>query len=116
MEAGPEAFLLRPVTLGDEFGGLRVLTDGIRSGEKIVVDGAFHLNNERVRLAVQGVGSMLHSFVHAVLRQRLVIVVVAAIGIGFGMDAARKLSVDAFPGCHQRPGAGRHRSPRQVPG
>ena len=40
---------------------------------------------------------MLHSLVHAVLRQRLVIVVVAAIGIGFGVDAARKLSVDAFP-------------------
>src|SRR4029077_3199164 len=40
---------------------------------------------------------MLHSLVHAVLRQRLVIVVVAAIGIGFGIDAARKLSVDAFP-------------------
>jgi cobalt-zinc-cadmium resistance protein CzcA len=40
---------------------------------------------------------VLHSLVHAVLRQRLVILVVAAIGVGFGVDAARKLSVDAFP-------------------
>jgi cobalt-zinc-cadmium resistance protein CzcA len=40
---------------------------------------------------------MLHSLVHTVLRQRLVVVVVAAIGLGFGVDAARKLSVDAFP-------------------
>ena len=40
---------------------------------------------------------MLHSLVHAVLRQRLVIVVVAVISLGFGFNAARKLSVDAFP-------------------
>src|SRR5215470_3722696 len=40
---------------------------------------------------------MLHSLVHGVLRQRLVIVVLSAIGIAFGLNAARKLSVDAFP-------------------
>ncbi len=40
---------------------------------------------------------MLRALIHAVLRQRLVIVVIAAIGVGFGLDAARKLSVDAFP-------------------
>ncbi|MEQ1886902.1 MAG: efflux RND transporter periplasmic adaptor subunit [Bryobacteraceae bacterium] len=50
----PDKFVLRPVVLGEEHGGNRVLTDGIQPGEKIVVDGAFHLNNERKRLAVQG--------------------------------------------------------------
>jgi cobalt-zinc-cadmium resistance protein CzcA len=40
---------------------------------------------------------MLHSVVHSVLKQRLIIVVLALIGLVFGVDAARKLSVDAFP-------------------
>ena len=40
---------------------------------------------------------MLHSFIYGVLRQRLVIVVLAVIGLGFGISAARRLSVDAFP-------------------
>jgi cobalt-zinc-cadmium resistance protein CzcA len=40
---------------------------------------------------------MLHSLIHGVLRQRLVIVVLAGVGLAFGIDAARKLSVDAFP-------------------
>ena len=40
---------------------------------------------------------MLHSLVYNVLRQRLVIAVLAVVGIAFGVDAARKLSVDAFP-------------------
>ncbi|MBZ5699112.1 MAG: CusA/CzcA family heavy metal efflux RND transporter [Acidobacteriia bacterium] len=40
---------------------------------------------------------MLHSLTYGVLRQRLVIVVLAAIGLGFGVDAAQRLSVDAFP-------------------
>jgi cobalt-zinc-cadmium resistance protein CzcA len=40
---------------------------------------------------------VLHHFIYMVLRQRLVIVVVAAVAIAFGADAARKLSVDAFP-------------------
>jgi membrane fusion protein, heavy metal efflux system len=52
--AGPNTFLLRRVTLGEEFRGARVLLDGVRDGEKIVTDGAFHLNNERKRIALQG--------------------------------------------------------------
>jgi hypothetical protein len=28
--------------------------DGLQPGQKIVLDGAFHLNNERKRLALQG--------------------------------------------------------------
>jgi len=49
-----DTFVLRPVTLGDEFGGNRVLLDGLRPGEKIVTEGAFHLNNERRRRAIRG--------------------------------------------------------------
>lgn len=40
---------------------------------------------------------MLHHLVHAALRQRLVIAVGALILLLFGIDATRKLSVDAFP-------------------
>lgn len=47
-------YVLRPVTLGVEIDGQRVLQDGLREGEKIVIDGAFHLNNERRRLLLRG--------------------------------------------------------------
>jgi membrane fusion protein, heavy metal efflux system len=47
-------FVLRPVKLGAEYGGRRVLLEGVHEGERIVVDGAFHLNNERRRRAVRG--------------------------------------------------------------
>lgn len=40
---------------------------------------------------------MLHHLVHAALRQRIVIAVLALIIFLFGVDATRKLSVDAFP-------------------
>ena len=40
---------------------------------------------------------MLHSIVAAALRQRLILVVVALGLVGFGINAARNLSVDAFP-------------------
>jgi cobalt-zinc-cadmium efflux system membrane fusion protein len=54
VQRGADKFELKPVTLGGERGGMRVLLDGIQPGEQIVVDGAFHLNNERIRLSVQG--------------------------------------------------------------
>ena len=47
-------FALREVELGNEFEGARVLLDGVREGQQIVLDGAFHLNNERRRRAVSG--------------------------------------------------------------
>ncbi len=47
-------FVLRPVSLGAEFGSQRVLEDGLAPGERIVIDGAFHLNNERRRRLVRG--------------------------------------------------------------
>lgn len=49
-----DTFVLRPVTLGPEFEGQRVLREGLRPGEKILVDGAFHLNNERRRQLMRG--------------------------------------------------------------
>src|SRR5262245_1921078 len=40
---------------------------------------------------------MLEGIVSSALKQRIVIVVLAAIALGFGINATRKLSVDAFP-------------------
>lgn len=54
IQVDEDTFVLRPVTLGPEYGGRRVLVDGVRPGEKIVTDGAFHLNNERRRQSLRG--------------------------------------------------------------
>lgn len=54
VQTGFEQFVLRRVTLGDEVHGLRIVTNGLHEGEQIVVDGAFHLNNERKRRLLQG--------------------------------------------------------------
>src|SRR3954464_6430234 len=40
---------------------------------------------------------MLSGIVHNALKQRLIVVVLAFIALAFGLDATRKLSVDAFP-------------------
>ncbi|WP_031496778.1 efflux RND transporter permease subunit [Bryobacter aggregatus] len=40
---------------------------------------------------------MLGAFIRTVLQQRLIIVVLAVLALGAGIDATRKLSVDAFP-------------------
>jgi cobalt-zinc-cadmium efflux system membrane fusion protein len=53
VQTAPDAFVLRRVELGAEQGGKRVIGQGLRVGEPIVADGAFHLNNERRRLALQ---------------------------------------------------------------
>ncbi|MBL8213122.1 MAG: efflux RND transporter periplasmic adaptor subunit [Bryobacterales bacterium] len=44
-----DTYQLRKVVLGQEHGGRRVVTEGLQGEEKIIVDGAFHLNNERRR-------------------------------------------------------------------
>lgn len=49
-----DTFALRSLTLGDEYDGRRVVRGGLREGERIVVDGAFHLNNERRRRLTRG--------------------------------------------------------------
>lgn len=50
----PNQFALRPVTLGLDLERNRVVESGLQDGEKIVLDGAFHLNNERKRLLLLG--------------------------------------------------------------
>ena len=40
---------------------------------------------------------MLHSIIAGALRQRLILVVVALVLVGFGINAVGHLSVDAFP-------------------
>lgn len=40
---------------------------------------------------------MLDRILHVLLQQRLIILVVGVVALGFGLDAARRLSVDAFP-------------------
>lgn len=54
VQTAARVFKLRPVTLGETFDGRVVLAAGWRPGERVVLDGAFHLNNERNRLALQG--------------------------------------------------------------
>lgn len=54
VRTGKDAYQLRTVSLGAEHEGRRVLLEGLRDDERIVVDGAFHLNNERKRRALAG--------------------------------------------------------------
>ncbi|MGE5471856.1 MAG: efflux RND transporter periplasmic adaptor subunit [Bacteroidota bacterium] len=51
---GDAVFRLLKVKLGVEQGGQRVVLSGLKGQEKIVVDGAFHLNNERNRKEMEG--------------------------------------------------------------
>jgi len=46
---GENQFRLVPVSLGQESGKVVVVKDGLKDGDEIVIDGAFHLNNERKR-------------------------------------------------------------------
>lgn len=50
----PNRFVLREVLLGQEDGDDRVLESGVNPGEKIVLEGAFHLNNQRKQNAIRG--------------------------------------------------------------
>jgi cobalt-zinc-cadmium efflux system membrane fusion protein len=49
VQSGPTSFRLKPVQLDSEQSGLRRVIRGVSEGQHIVVDGAFHLNNERIR-------------------------------------------------------------------
>lgn len=49
-----DRYVLRPVTLGVEVNGQRVVKEGLREGDQIVIEGAFHLNNERRRQLLRG--------------------------------------------------------------
>lgn len=47
-------YRLTRVQLGPEEGGRHVVLSGLKPGQRIVVAGAFHLNNERNRVALEG--------------------------------------------------------------
>lgn len=51
VETGQNQYALRLVNLGAEHEGRRQVMSGLARGDRIVVDGAFHLNNERKRSA-----------------------------------------------------------------
>ena len=49
VQTGPLRFRLTAVELGSGNGGLRPVLKGLAQGTQVVIDGAFHLNNERKR-------------------------------------------------------------------
>lgn len=53
VEIAPSTYALRVVTTGGEFGGKRVIASGLDGKERLVLDGGFHLNNERKRASLQ---------------------------------------------------------------
>jgi cobalt-zinc-cadmium efflux system membrane fusion protein len=54
VKAGPQKYVLREVTLGDEENDRRVVVSGVEQADQIVTDGAFHLNNQRKQSAIKG--------------------------------------------------------------
>ncbi|KWR75035.1 efflux RND transporter periplasmic adaptor subunit [Cupriavidus sp. IDO] len=50
VEVPGNQYRLTRVKLGAESDGMRVVQNGVKAGDRIVVDGAFHLDNERKRL------------------------------------------------------------------
>jgi cobalt-zinc-cadmium efflux system membrane fusion protein len=49
IQTAPEEFTLQPVKLGLRDGEMRRVLGGLKPGDKVVVEGSFHLNNERQR-------------------------------------------------------------------
>lgn len=49
VESAPAHFELRPVRLGEMEGNDRQVIEGLKAGDKVVVEGGYHLNNERLR-------------------------------------------------------------------
>jgi cobalt-zinc-cadmium efflux system membrane fusion protein len=54
VQTAANRFMLREVELGDESNDERVVTGGVTASERIVLDGAFHLNNQRKQDAIKG--------------------------------------------------------------
>ena len=54
LETAPSRFLLHRITLGGDTAEGRVLEAGLGESDRIILDGAFHINNERKRLAMGG--------------------------------------------------------------
>lgn len=53
VQISPKKFALREVSLGEEEDDRRVVLSGVRADERIVTDGAFHLNNQRKQNAIR---------------------------------------------------------------
>ncbi|MES2187075.1 MAG: efflux RND transporter periplasmic adaptor subunit [Pseudomonadota bacterium] len=53
VKTGDNQYRLTPVELGAASQGVRPLLQGVREGTEVVVDGAFHLNNERKRAELE---------------------------------------------------------------
>jgi cobalt-zinc-cadmium efflux system membrane fusion protein len=49
VEEAPGHYRIKPVRLGKLHMGLRPVLDGVTPGERVVLEGGFHLNNERKR-------------------------------------------------------------------
>lgn len=54
VQVQPDRYALREVKLGDEEDDRRVVVEGITAADRIVLDGAFHLNNQRKQSAIKG--------------------------------------------------------------
>jgi cobalt-zinc-cadmium efflux system membrane fusion protein len=54
VQVGHNKFMLREVALGAEIGEEHILESGLSPNEPIVLDGAFHLNNQRKQNAIKG--------------------------------------------------------------
>jgi cobalt-zinc-cadmium efflux system membrane fusion protein len=54
VEVAPSKYALREVSLGEEEDDFRVVLSGVQENERIVTDGAFHLNNQRKQNAIKG--------------------------------------------------------------
>jgi membrane fusion protein, heavy metal efflux system len=54
VQSAPQRYVLREVSLGSEENDRRVVLSGVRQGEPIVTEGAFHLNNQRKQNAIKG--------------------------------------------------------------
>ena len=54
VQVAPSLFQLRAVTLGQESKGYISVLSGLKVGESVVNEGAFHLNNERKRKELEG--------------------------------------------------------------
>lgn len=54
VQISPGRFLLREVTLGEEQNDRYVIESGVGTAETLVLDGAFHLNNQRKQVTLKG--------------------------------------------------------------
>jgi cobalt-zinc-cadmium efflux system membrane fusion protein len=54
IQCAPQEYMLHEVQLGPEAADRRVVLSGLTEDEQIVLDGAFHLNNERKQNLVRG--------------------------------------------------------------